>query len=128
VGERIRIQQERVKRLARDLDGIRDQISETKPQQGRAAELLKEVEYQIQRESVIVRRNDLLLQQRMLKFDAEKYNQQEQRLREREGQMSVLVRVEQGKLDELTDKLDTLERDLEKQEPMGRIQPKNKKP
>ncbi|HZS04860.1 MAG TPA: hypothetical protein VFD58_08510 [Blastocatellia bacterium] len=128
MGERIRIQQERVKRLARDLDGIRDQISETKPQQGRAAELLKEVEYQIQRESVIVRRNDLLLQQRMLKFDAEKYNQQEQRLREREGQMSVLVRVEQGKLDELTDKLDTLERDLEKQEPMGRIQPKNKKP
>ncbi len=126
--ERIRVQQERVERLTRDFEAIRDQISETKLQQLKSAEVLKEVEYQISREQLQVRRNDLLLQQKILKFDVEKFAQQEQRLREREGQMALLVRIEQGKLDELTDKLDTLERDLEKQEPVGKIQPKSRKP
>src|SRR5207244_10893781 len=60
LGERIRIQQERIERLSRDLDSIRDQISEAKLQQVRTAELLKEVASQTKRESLLVTRNDLL--------------------------------------------------------------------
>jgi chromosome segregation ATPase len=126
--ERIRVQQERVERLTRDLENIRDQIGETKLQQLKSAETLREVETQLSREQISARRNDLLLQQRLLRFEVEKFNQQEQRLRDREAQMAAQVRIEQSRLDELTDKLDTLERDLERQETPGRIQPKSRKP
>ncbi|HWQ34857.1 MAG TPA: hypothetical protein VNQ79_18585 [Blastocatellia bacterium] len=126
--ERIRVQQERVERLTRDLENIRDQIGETKLQQLKSAEMLREVETQLSREQISARRNDLLMQQRLLRFEVEKFSQQEQRLRDREAQMVSLVRIEQSRLDELTDKLDTLERDLERQETPGRIQPKSRKP
>jgi predicted nucleic acid-binding Zn-ribbon protein len=126
--ERLRLQQERVERLSRELEDYRNQIAELKSHQSRLGEMLKELETQLNREADLVRRVEIDSQYKMLKFEMDQQAQREQRQREREAQLQAQLQAEQSKLGELNDRLDALEREIEGQQnadkpPSGGKQP-----
>jgi len=68
------------------------------------------------------------MQVRMLKSQVERQGEREQRQRERETQLTSQLQVEDAKLSELGDRLDAIERDLEKQLSTDKPQPGGKRP
>jgi hypothetical protein len=111
--ERICLQQERVDRLARDFEEVRNLIADIKLHQTRNAEIIREMETQIRNEGFPARRAELERQLRFLKMEIEPLNLREQRQREREIQLAGQWQIEQAKLAALNDRLDALEREAE---------------
>ncbi len=113
--ERLRAQQERVDRLTRELEALRNELVESKPHQAQMAEVLKGIESRLNQETDQARRNELEMEQRMVKAQLEQQAQRDERQREREAKLMAQLQIEQAKLEEINSRLDALENELEKQ-------------
>lgn len=119
--ERIRLQQERVDKLTRDLDETRNILAENKATQTRLNETLKEMERQIRQENFPVRRAELERQLRVTQIEIEPLGIRESRLKDRESQLMALLQYEQARLLEFNGKLDELEREFDAQATLEKV-------
>lgn len=126
--ERLRLQQERTDRLMKELEFTRTQINEENSNRAQVVESVKFSESRLAKEFDVTRRADIEQEYKMLKAGLERYSQEEQRLRERETQLSTQLQVEQAKLNEINGRLDTWEQQLEKWQVMEKSQPSVKRP
>jgi chromosome segregation ATPase len=125
--ERVRLQQERVDKAAKDLEDTRNQLAELKANQLRMGETLKELDRQIRQEAFPARRSELEKQYRLSKIELDPLAERETRLKDREGQQMAFLAAEQSKLHELNEKLNELEREFEEQAAAERPAPERKK-
>lgn len=100
--ERLKLQQDQVTRISRELRDTRENLSEIRAQQHRIKEVLGRVETAI--ETGLQREDD----RTSLKAEIEMLSQREQRMMLRETQLSGELEVEQSKLNDLNYKLNTL--------------------
>jgi chromosome segregation ATPase len=125
--ERVRLQQERVDKAARDLEETRNQFADLKANQLRVGETLKELERQIRQEAFPARRAELEKQYRLSKIELDPLAERETRLKDREGQQMAFLAAEQNKLHELNEKLNEFEREFEEQAAAEKPVPERKK-
>ncbi|MBL8186512.1 MAG: hypothetical protein JNK38_00815 [Acidobacteria bacterium] len=112
--ERLRLQQTRVDKLTRDLAELQMQMNEAASNRPRLAERLKELEASINQESDTARRANLTMEYKDLKFNLAQRDEWEQQQRDHEAQLNRLLQVEQAKLSEYNEQIDSLQRDLER--------------
>jgi len=115
--ERMRVQQEQVLNVRRELESARNQLLISKRFHTEMADRVKEFESQLGQETDPYRRAALERQYRESKRSFESQVQWEEGLREREAQLVNQQQFEQAKLSELADRLDALEREIESQQP-----------
>lgn len=113
--ERLRLQQEQVARLTRELEGLHNSRNERGDYAKMMAERLKDLESVILLETDLNRRRQLEMEQKHLKLEMERAVQWEQQQQTREAELRAKLDVEQARLNELNERLDALERELEKQ-------------
>lgn len=113
LAERIRLQQGRVDKVAADIDETREKVANTALQLTRLAEIAKEFEIQIRQESVPMRRAELDRQYRISQLEVVPLRQRENQLKEREAQLLNALGAENGKLYDLQEKMNALEREFE---------------
>jgi hypothetical protein len=81
------------------------------------ADQLKELEDRISAEKGAAKRESLITEQTELKTALNQASFREEQQREKENRLSSELQVEQTKLDEMSNKLETMERKLEAQWP-----------
>ena len=113
LGERIRLQQGRVDKVAADIDETRDKIGNVVIQLAKLAEIAKEFEIQIRQESVPMRRAELDRQYRISQLEVGPLRLRENQLKEREAQLLNLLGAENGKLYDLQEKMNGLDAEFE---------------
>ncbi len=111
--ERIRLQQERVDKVSRELEETRNLATNINVDQKRLDETIKELEKQARQEAFPARRAEIEKQMRLLKVEQEPLTLRETRLKDRESMLLAQLSFEQAKLNELHGKLDELEREFE---------------
>ncbi|HEU4795011.1 MAG TPA: hypothetical protein VFT02_05225, partial [Pyrinomonadaceae bacterium] len=105
--ERVKLQQEQVTRLERELRDTRENLSDLRSHQLRITEILGRVEAGI--EAGVINEKE----RTSLKGELEVISQREQRASSRETQLANELETERAKLNELNDKLNLLvEREL----------------
>jgi len=112
VFERQRLQQGRVDSATRELQTLRLQIDNAKFSRTQFVERAKETQEQLDQEQDQKRRNMLEQQLKEFKIIMSTQSQQDERQRDREVLLTTQVQAEQLKLDDLTNQLDNLEREL----------------
>jgi predicted nucleic acid-binding Zn-ribbon protein len=100
--ERLRLQQEQVARLTREIGEVREKIGETKSRQVKMNGMFEDVEKQVQ--SGVISQSEL----KRISGEIEELKQREQRLTEQESQLSVELDAERVKLITLNRRLDEL--------------------
>jgi hypothetical protein len=115
--ERMRMQQEQLVNTRRDLEATRTQLLNSKRFHTEAEGRIKELEAQANQEQDPTRRAMLDRQFRESKRNFDGQIQWEDALREKETQLANQQLLEQSKLTELVDRLEALERELEKPQP-----------
>lgn len=123
--ERLRIQQQSVDRLNEKLGEVRERIAKAKIDQAQLPEHLRTVESKLSQETDPAKRRELENTQNQLKFESERLTQLETQGREMEAQLNGQLQTEQAKLNELNDRLDILQKELEieaKPQPNGKRQ------
>lgn len=100
--ERLKLQQEQVTRISRELRDARDTLSELRAQQSRMKEMLGRVETDVERG--LQREED----RSNLKAEIDMLSQREHRMMIRETQLANELEIEQSKLHELNHKLNVL--------------------
>jgi predicted nucleic acid-binding Zn-ribbon protein len=100
--ERLRLQQDQVARLTREIGEVREKISETKTRQVKMNGMFEDVEKQVQ--SGVISQSEL----KRISGEIEELKQREQRLTEQESQLSVELDAERVKLITLNRRLDEL--------------------
>ena len=104
--ERLRLQQERVDRITRELEGVKTQIGEMKAVQLTYKDKLDEAEKQQDKgmlsEAAV----------KMTRLGLEEFKRTEQSLSERENQLTGDLAIERASLDDLNKRLDGLEREM----------------
>jgi chromosome segregation ATPase len=128
VVERIRAQNGRIERLSQELEMVRREMEGMDDHLPRLKEMLKELEQQVSREGDGPRRAELEMQYKAIKAEMEEQPRRQQRQRDREAQLLTQLQTEQTKLDVLNDRLESLERDLELEQPGDNSQPAGKRP
>ena len=119
--ERLRLQQPRVDRLSERLVTVRAELAETRLRQARAAEELKYVENELGKEKDPRKRRELEGSLEMIK----RYPEIIAELQEQETRLVAQLQPELAKLNELNDRLDTMQKELEamdKPQPGGKQQ------
>jgi hypothetical protein len=115
--QRIQLQQDQVLRLSRQLDDFRDQQARSATEVVNITARLKEVEAHFLQEQDPERRkaleNEIKMTKLQLQAQAEQQRLHEAQLQAREMDLASRLRTEQGKLNELNDRLTVLERTLE---------------
>jgi chromosome segregation ATPase len=111
--ERMRLQQQRVDRQSEQLRGTREHIAGLRMGQAEIQEELKRIERRLNEESDAVRRRDIEGPDETMKTRLAQMAQEETRLREQETQLAAQLQTEQGRLAELNDQLDKLQRELQ---------------
>lgn len=115
---RLRLQQEQVNRLSQELNSTRNQISDMKSTQVTAKAKLYETEKQYDKglasESLTARYREVL----------EELKRHEQRLTEREIQVTAQLETERANLTDLNKRLDALELEMMTQRDDGKRNPK----
>lgn len=104
--ERLRLQQEQVSRLARDLESIRSEIADLKVQHAIGKERLDEAENRFDRGLI----SDVQLSD--IRTGMTQVKRREQVLSERETQVSAELDQERANLADLNKRLDALEREI----------------
>ena len=107
--ERIRWQQPRVDRLKEKLEEVRAEIAELRSRQASAPEDLKYIENELRKETDPGKRRELEQAQLMLKRQPEDLVQFEQK----ESQLLAQLQPEQARLNELNERLDAAQKELE---------------
>jgi DNA repair exonuclease SbcCD ATPase subunit len=100
--ERLKLQQDQVARVSRELTQVREQGNELRAEQARIKGLVKGVQEGI--ESGIKHPSELA----SLKGEIEQLSEREQRLAEREARLENELEMERAKLSELNDQLNAL--------------------
>jgi hypothetical protein len=113
--ERLRVQQELLARLSRDLENARRAATDLQTNRTMMAERAKELEQSINTAADPQHRKALEEEQKQFKLQLGRIEQLEQTERTRETELRTRLDVEQGKLNELNERLDALEREFEKQ-------------
>jgi len=111
--ERLRLQQQQVDRLNDKLAGARALIARVQIDKSRLQGDLPRVEAQLSQESDPGRRREIENQQQAIKLEVERQLETISQQRELESQLNGQLQVEQAKLNELNDRLDTLQKELE---------------
>jgi predicted nucleic acid-binding Zn-ribbon protein len=111
--ERLRIQQERVERLNRALEDVRNKLADLQIGIARHTEQGKEIESSISQESETNRRTQKEAEYKNFKEEISHQKLREQRLQGQEMQLSQLLHTEQAKLAGLESKLEDLEREIQ---------------
>ena len=111
--ERMRSQRQLVDRLTERLRENRDRIANGKIPQAEFQHELKRIEVRLSQERDAERRQDLEEQQDMFKTRLAALAKEETRLQEAESQLNAQLQIEQARLAELDDQLDSLRRELE---------------
>jgi chromosome segregation ATPase len=112
----LKLQYDRVEGLSRDIEAIRQEAEALKVESTQVAEMLKEIEAQVFRESDYSRRAEIEQQVKALKSNQEQHTQRETRLKAREEQLTQMLQAERMKLSDLSDQLGALEREIEQQQ------------
>ena len=107
--ERLRWQQPRVDRLKEKLEAVRAEIAELRSRQTSAPEDLKYIENELRKETDPGKRRELEQSQLLLKRQPEALVQLEQQ----ESQLLVQLQPEQARLNELNERLDAAQKELE---------------
>jgi hypothetical protein len=113
--ERMKLQQQRVDRLQAQLVEVRKQLAETRKPLSWIPTTLKNDEMRLAQETDAAKRADLERGIRHLKVELEEATQKEQQEQAYETQLNAQLQIEQAKLAELNERLDTLQRELETQ-------------
>lgn len=113
--ERLRVQQELLGRLSRDLENARRAATDLQSTREEIAENLKEWDQSINKEDDLQQRQFLEDKQKERKIQLGRIEKLEQIERTRETELRTRLDVEQSKLNELNERLDALDRELEKQ-------------
>jgi len=119
--ERLRLQQQRVDRLNEKLEKVRAELAEIRSHQARLPEDLKRVEDELAKETDPNRRRELEGIQQYLKRAPEHLVE----MQEQEALLAGQLQPEQAKLNELNERLDALQKELEvvdKPQPGGKRQ------
>ena len=111
--ERLRLQQQQVDRVNDKLGGARALIARVQMDRSRLQADLPRLETQLSQESDPGRRRDMENQQQAIKLEVERQLETISQQRELESQLSAQVQVEQAKLNELNERLDALQKELE---------------
>jgi predicted nucleic acid-binding Zn-ribbon protein len=111
--EGMRARNEKVERLTRLLDDVRQEIENIGTTIPRISERCKVTEAMIENETDPNRRIQLEFETKELRQSIEQYKVRQERQREREQQLATQLRAEQTKLSELEGRLDALEREIE---------------
>jgi chromosome segregation ATPase len=109
--QRAQFQEQKVLRVSQQLDDVRKQIAQETARQTAANERLAKIEQDISNESDAARRSDLEAMRAGLKMVAG--NGPDQQLRAHESELANSLDTEQAALNDLNEKLDALERQLE---------------
>jgi methylphosphotriester-DNA--protein-cysteine methyltransferase len=117
--QRAQFQEQKLLRVQQQLDDVRKQISDQTARQTAANDRLAKIEQEISAESDAARRTQLEDMRTGLKMVVG--NAPDQQLRGRESDLSSALDTEQAALNELNEKLDALERQLEA--PLADAQP-----
>jgi chromosome segregation ATPase len=111
--ERLRLQQQRVDRLSEKLETVRTKISETKSHQANLKDQIEQMEEAIAKVPDPNRRRELERDLRNWKRGLEQILQQESQAREEEARLTGQLQIEQANLNELNERLDELQKELE---------------
>jgi DNA repair exonuclease SbcCD ATPase subunit len=103
--ERLRLQQEQVTRLTREIGDVRERISETKTRQVKMSGMFEETEKQVK--AGVIPQSEL----KEISGEIEELKQREERLIEQESQLSAELEAERVKLITLNRRLDELGQD-----------------
>ena len=121
--ERLRLQQQRVDRLSEKLEKVRIELAEIRSHQAKLPEDLKQVEDNLAKETDPNKRRELEAVLQILKREPERLAQALTQALEQEAQLIAQLQPERVKLNELNDRLDTLQKELEvvdKPQPSGK--------
>jgi transcriptional regulator with AAA-type ATPase domain len=111
--ERIRSQQQSVDRLADRLRDVRNQLAGVRMALTDFQSELKRIEGRLNQEVDVEKRRVLEEEQERFKSRLAMHAQEEGRMRDSESQLASQLQIEQGRLTELNDQLDVLQRELE---------------
>jgi chromosome segregation ATPase len=114
--QRMQLQQDAVSRVSRQLEDVRDQIAKSATEEANLASHVKGVEEQVAQEQDPARRKQMENELKHLRTLREKTEQKginEAQQRARESELAGRLQTEQARLNELNDRLSTLERQLE---------------
>jgi chromosome segregation ATPase len=111
--ERLRLQQQRVDRLTEKLGEARKELAAMRRNMAELPEASKKLEAQLARESDTNKRRELEGKQELFKSMIESAPEDVARLQATESELSGQLQIEQVKLNELNDRLDTLQKELE---------------
>lgn len=117
--ERLRMQQERVDRLTRQVEENQNELTGTGLSRSQLTERSQDLESQIKTEQDAGRRVQLELQYKELKYIIEQQTDRETQMRARQVQLTTQLQAERARLDEIDSRLEALERELE-QPPVNR--------
>jgi len=111
--ERFRLQQQQVDRLNDKLGGVRAQIARLQIDKSRLQGDSPRLEAQLSQESDPGKRRELENQQQAIKLEVERLLETVSQQREMESQLNGQLQIEQAKLNELNERLDALQKELE---------------
>lgn len=111
--ERLRMQQEHVARLNKQLEETRTEAASFKAYLPKMEEQLRDLEMEVGNQQNPAQRNQLEAQAKAVKQMLEAQAIQQQQLQERESQLAAQLQAEQATLATLNDQLQTIERELE---------------
>jgi chromosome segregation ATPase len=118
--ERLRMQQERVDRLTRQLEENQNEITGSALSQSQLTERSREMESQMKLEQDAGRRSQLEAQYKELKYIMNQQTERETQLRAHQGQLTTQLQAERTKLDDIDSRLEALERELEQPQPANK--------
>jgi chromosome segregation ATPase len=113
--ERLRLQQEQVARIARQLDDLRRELDKSRPEQAKVQQRIQALDSQATQTADPVHRKEMEEVSKELKLEAEQAEKSLQQAQVREGELASRLQAEQGRLAELNDRLDQVERALKMQ-------------
>jgi hypothetical protein len=111
--QRTQLQQQHVETLSRQLEQLRDQITKSSVEDDHFAAEVRDTEARASQEQDTNRRREVELRLKSAKAQMEQEAIRDQRQRARESQLAGQLQNEQGKLSELQERLDALERVLQ---------------
>ena len=111
--QRIQIQEGRTSRLLQELENVRKELTATQSQQVQLTERAKELDQQASNSSDPAARRQSELELKAVKAELQVFATREQQVRSREAELASQIRDEQGRLAELHDRVNQMERALD---------------
>jgi hypothetical protein len=110
--ERLKLQQEHVARVSRQLDDLRRELDHSRSEQPKRLQRLQAMENEVTQNTDPKTQKDVNNMLSMFKLETEQAEKYLQQIQVREGELASQLQSEQSKLMELNDRLDQMERAL----------------